>query len=115
LVTNSHVRGWNSKIPIICNTCGYGSNGEWNTCCINKHINSKRGCPNCSGRLRLTLERAYQVHQNKYNYSLITEAHIKTMKSKIHIICNVCGYGIEEPSARVDYVSTKSYGWSWMS
>lgn len=41
-ITNNHILGCRSKIPIICNTCGC----EWE-CSIDSHVNGK-GCPSCN-------------------------------------------------------------------
>lgn len=98
LVNKEHIQGQESKIPIICNTCMYGANSEWNIS-INHHINSGTGCPNCSGYLRWTrerfLEQAHKVHSNKYNYSLVTEDAVISSQSRIPLICNICQYGID--------------------
>lgn len=85
-----HINGVNSPIPVKCNTCQY----EWWPT-ISNHIRGK-GCPNCAGNLRWTLERfkvrAKEIHEDKCNYSLITEQHIVNQDSYVPIICNICFY-----------------------
>jgi protein tyrosine/serine phosphatase len=92
------IKGQESKIPIICNMCMYGADGEWNTS-INHHINSRSGCPSCSGNLSWTLDKFLRIAQiinlDNYNYSLVTEDHIKGRDSKVPLICNICQYGMD--------------------
>lgn len=38
------------------------------------------------------IERVQQVHQNKYDYSLVTQEQLITGKSKIKIFCRKCGH-----------------------
>lgn len=99
LIKEEYIKGWNSKIPLICNTCKYGINGDWNTVTVHKHINEERGCPSCSGRIPWTFERflsqSKSIHSDKFNYSLVTKDYIQGSKSKIPLICNTCSYGIE--------------------
>lgn len=88
-ITSDHIKGYRSKVPLTCNTCAY----EW-TPRIDDHINSKSGCPSCSGRLKWTLERflerATKLNGDKYDYSMITQEHIKNKFSLIPIQCNIC-------------------------
>lgn len=48
------------------------------------------------GRRRWTLERflerAYEIHGDKYNYSAITPDHINGYRSKVPLTCNTCSY-----------------------
>lgn len=56
----------------------------------------KSGCPKCAGNARYTLrsfiDRARNIHGEKYNYAMVTEYHINGSKSNIPIICNTCSY-----------------------
>ena len=72
----------NSKVCIIC-----PEHGEfWQT--LNKHINSKQGCPKCVGKNKTTedfIEEARKVHGDKYDYSKIQ---YKRSNIKVCIICH---------------------------
>jgi len=58
---------------------------------INNHINCRHGCPDCGGIVKYTLERFLQragsIHENRYNYGLITADMITDAYSKLPIIC----------------------------
>lgn len=88
-IRNCHIKGVNSRVPIICNDCKY----EWFPR-IGNHINGKYSCPSCSNKepwsLNRFLSKAKETHGDKYNYSLITFEMIETGESKIPIICNKC-------------------------
>ncbi len=90
LVKEEHISdGQKSKIPITCKTCGY----SWSPSIVH-HINTKRGCPDCSKQARWTLERflkkAKEVHDDKYDYSQVNE--VLGKDTKVPIRCNQCGY-----------------------
>jgi formylmethanofuran dehydrogenase subunit E len=93
LVTIAHVQGAFSYIPIKCKICEY----IWEAT-ISCHLNPSRksGCPNCSNSIPWSLERflkrALSIHNNKFNYSAITEEHIKGKRSQIPLKCNTCEY-----------------------
>ncbi len=90
-VTEDHIKGKRSKVPLLCNTCGY----RWSPV-INDHINSGSGCPSCTGRVKWNLERflkrAQEIHGDKFDYSAVREEDIKGASSTISITCNQCGY-----------------------
>lgn len=90
-VTEDHIKGKKSHIPITCNDCEY----KWCPS-IDGHINSKRGCPGCAGNIPWTLERflakAKEIHGDKYDYSQIREENIKGKESNIPVKCNECTY-----------------------
>jgi len=71
------------KVTIICPT-----HGKWEVSPDN-HVGKKSGCPKCKG-LGLTKEekilKAHEIHQYKYDYSLITSKNIKN-KSTYPILC----------------------------
>jgi hypothetical protein len=70
-----------TKVKIICNLHGIFEQIPWN------HLNSE-GCPYCAKNktnLKLIIDRAAIIHDNKYDYSLITE--YKNNRDKIKIIC----------------------------
>lgn len=75
------------KIHMLCNDCGYVF---WTI--IDNHINSKRSCPSCGGKLKVDFEtfikRAREIHGNKYTYM---PNYWNYVKDKIHILCNECG------------------------
>ncbi len=91
LILEEHIKGCKSLIPIKCKKCQY----QWSPT-IHDHIRGKSGCMNCLGRVRWTLARflirAVEIHGYKYDYSQITEKHIKNKYSYIPIKCNVCEY-----------------------
>lgn len=74
------------KLCIVCNVHGEFYQSP------NKHIGSKTGCPKCSGKATKTttgvIEEARQVHNDKYDYSLLE---YKNTYSPLHIICNTHG------------------------
>ena len=88
-IKESDIKNKYSKIIVICNICVY----EWYPT-IGNHIHNKRNCPQCTKRIKITLEifklRSIEIHGKKYNYELITEEHIKSSKSYVPIKCNKC-------------------------
>lgn len=88
-VTEEHIHGKNSCIPIHCNTCGY----DWNST-IDNHLNSKHGCPNCAGNIPLTynifIYEAQKIHGNRYDYSLINPTDHISSNSYVTLICINC-------------------------
>jgi len=93
-ITEDHIKGKNSKVPLKCNLCRY----EWSSS-ISVHIRAKNGCRMCANALPWTLgrflKRANEIHGDKYDYSMILEKHIRGGKSKVPIICNFCSYSWE--------------------
>ncbi len=89
LVTNEHIQGSGSRIPLKCNKCEY----MWAPS-IDRHINKKSGCPRCAGVAPWTsksfIEKANKIHQYKYDYSYVTDESISGHKSKIILKCNTC-------------------------
>jgi ribosomal protein S27E len=85
------IHGRNSRISVTCNRCKH----KWFPT-IHSHIVMKNKCPNCSKNLKWTLERflirAKEVNGEKYDYSLITNKHVKGNKSHIPVKCNMCDY-----------------------
>lgn len=90
-ITESHIKNKDSKVPIKCNKC----NHEWNPS-IHSHIKNKNGCPKCAGNLRWNLQRfleaAQQTHGDKYDYSAVTEKHIRKCSSRVPVRCRQCGF-----------------------
>jgi formylmethanofuran dehydrogenase subunit E len=90
-ITDSHIQGQKSKVPVKCNDCDY----QWDVT-IAAHINGKTGCPDCSGNARWTLERflskTKEIYGDKFDYSQITNVHIQGQKSKVPVKCNDCDY-----------------------
>lgn len=91
LITPNHIKGARSHVPFKCNTCLH----EWNPT-IFDHINGKHGCPSCAGNMKWTLtsflDTAALIHGDDYDYSFITEAHIKNQKSHVPIFCLICDH-----------------------
>jgi hypothetical protein len=88
-VTPDHIRGRRSRLPINCRTCQY----NWNPT-LNTHIHGKKGCPNCYGNSPWTLPKfldsAKQIHGDLYDYSKVTDGHVKNAKSHVPIFCLHC-------------------------
>lgn len=83
--SKSIYKGSDTKIEIICSIHG----SFWQT--PNKHIYAHQNCPKCNLSQKITLEmfleKANNIHKNKYDYSFITE--INGYNSKITIICQI--------------------------
>ena len=90
-ITEAHINGANSCVPIVCKECDY----DWEPA-INNHINSQSGCPDCTGQAPWTLarflKRARQIHGDKYDYSKVEERHIINRDSCVDVICCICGW-----------------------
>lgn len=91
LVTEEHIKGAHSKVPIIC--YNHITPYKWDIQLTN-HINGDRSCPMCTGNAKYNLEyfltRAREIHGDSYDYSMITEEHIKGAKSYVPIKCKQC-------------------------
>lgn len=89
-VRPEHINGNKSYVPIRCSDCAY----SW-TVQINSHLNGT-GCPSCSDNVRWTLDRflkfAHEIYQSRFDYSRITEGHIKGHRSHVPITCLRCTY-----------------------
>lgn len=90
-IMETQIKNKYSKIPLICRMCGY----SWNPS-IDNHIHQKTRCPECHGNIPWTLNRfinrAREIHDDKYDYSMITSTHIHNALSKVPIICRSCSY-----------------------
>jgi Zn finger protein HypA/HybF involved in hydrogenase expression len=79
-------KGTMKKYPIKCYT-----HGVWEVS-LDNHILKKSGCPKCKGigfSNEEKIKRAQQIHQNKYDYSLINELIIQSKKYKLKcILCD---------------------------
>lgn len=88
-ISPEHIRGADSKLSIICNTCNY----NWKVL-ISNHIRRTSGCPRCAGGIRCTAEtvknRGLEIFGNKYDYSLVTDELVRNARSKIPVKCNKC-------------------------
>ena len=80
-----------TKVKIKCNTCKNIFEQR-----PNNHLNGQN-CPFCFGSKKLTteqfIEKAKQIHGNKYDYSLVEYINAKT---KVKIKCNNCGNIFEQ-------------------
>lgn len=99
-ISPKDIKNNKSRIIVTCNKCKY----EWNTS-IDHFLSPDRGCPDCSGHARWDLKRfllrASEIHDNVYDYSLITEEHVQHSQSQIPIRCRCC--------VRIWYPTIKSH------
>lgn len=83
--------GARQNITLICNDCGY----EFEMIACN-HL-AGQSCPKCQNKLKITkeifIERAKEIHQDKYDYS---KAIINGSKNYCTIICKKCGNEFEQ-------------------
>jgi len=91
-VTEEHINGVDSKIPLICKKCQY----EWETS-INSIINSGSGCPECSGNIPYTLQRLLDKVKflnitESIDFSKVSDEDVSNCYSKIPLICKKCKY-----------------------
>jgi formylmethanofuran dehydrogenase subunit E len=88
-VTEQDIKNHKSGIPVRCTDCDY----KWRPN-INNHINGRKGCPSCAKVLPWNLDRflrkTKEIHEDKYDYSEITEDHIKTAHSRVPTKCKTC-------------------------
>jgi len=86
----------NTKVIIICKVHGEFEQTPGN------HLNLEQGCSKCGGTYNYTtdewIEKAKEVHGNKYDYSKVEYANTKT---KITIICKVHGEFEQNPSGHL--------------
>ena len=86
----------NTKVKIICLKHGVFEQSPSN------HINSKNNCPKCSSSLLTTddfIKKAKEIHNNKYDYSLVE---YKNNRTKIKIICPKHGIFEQKPNAHLN-------------
>lgn len=66
---------------------------------LSDHISKKYGCPTCSSKQKYTtlsfIEKANQIHHNKYDYSLVD---YKNNKTKVILICREHGSFTQLPN-----------------
>lgn len=90
MIVPDQINGYKSRVTLICRECKY----TWITN-LDSHVRGA-DCPDCQGLAKYTLERflakAKNVHKDKYDYSAVTEAHIKGKRSKIPVKCRKCNY-----------------------
>ncbi len=69
----------------------------------NSHINKKYGCPKCSGIAKQTtdefIQKAVNIHDNKYDYSLVNYVNNET---KVKIICPIHGVFKKTPTSHIN-------------
>jgi hypothetical protein len=74
-----------TKLDIVCHSHGAFRQSSDN------HINSKQGCPACSGKESLTQDsfvyRATQMHNNKYEYCKVVWTENTRSDTKVAILC----------------------------
>lgn len=91
MVTEDHVKGCLSYVPIRCTICEY----EWHPC-ITNHLRGNR-CLSCTGKIRITLlkfvQRTEQIHGATIDTSNVTEADMMSPDRKIPLICGRCQRG----------------------
>jgi rubrerythrin len=80
-----------TKVKIICKKCGNIFEQM-----PDKHL-KRNGCPNCSKYKKTNtaffIEKAKNIHGDKYDYSLVD---YKNSKTKVKIICKKCGNVFEQ-------------------
>lgn len=85
-----------TKVKIKCNTCGYIFEQT-----PDSHLYGE-GCSKCSNNCKLTaeefIERAKEIHGDKYNYSLVD---YKNAKTKVKIICPKHGVFEQVPDSHL--------------
>lgn len=90
-IKETDIRTKHSVVTIVCTDCGY----EFEIT-VTSHIHGKHGCKSCNNNLRWTYERliqkGFEVHGNRFDYSRVTPAHIVNGLARIPLICNDCGY-----------------------
>ncbi len=78
-----------TKIHITCTDCEY----EFYRC-ARDHIYINQNCAKCAKMLQWTTRefklRATEIHNHRYDYSLIEDDEIITARSKVRIICRQC-------------------------
>lgn len=88
LITEDHIKGSRSHIPIICNKCEL----YWEPA-LGRHIYAKTGCRRCNLKL-ITLDRllqvAHEIHGDIYDFSQILQSHVVNTKSHVPVICLDC-------------------------
>ena len=86
-----------TKIEIICPIHGVFRQSP------NNHISKKQGCPKCGGGIRYNqneyIDRVTEIHDNKYDYSLVR---YKNNKTKIEIICPIHGIFRQNPDCHLN-------------
>jgi len=85
-----------SRLELVCNECGY----KWDM--TYQNFMSGKGCPSCAGILQPTteewIERAKQIHGEKYDYSKSVYVNLKT---PICIICPEHGEFFQLPYVHI--------------
>ena len=85
-VTEDHVKGNKSKIPVRCLECAQ----IWTPNITN--LLQKHGCPNCANNIRYTfesfLEKTRQLYGGKFDYEPLES--IRGSSSKVRIECHRC-------------------------
>lgn len=85
-------KNYHTKIPIVCKTCE-----KIFMTTFSNHIFAKSGCPKCgtneaSSKTKLSINniisKANKIHNNTYDYQLITEYTNNSIK--VPIICKIC-------------------------
>lgn len=80
------IRNKFSEIDTICNSCGR----EWSIT-VKSHIYGKHNCPSCTGHLKWSynrfIQRAREIHGNKFNYDNVHSEHVNNNEIKIPLKC----------------------------
>ena len=104
-------KGSESRVTVMCHR--HSPTYKWDVTATN-HVRHSSGCPNCSGRLRLTVDsiifKSKEIHgTEKFDYSLIMESHLtKGNRSRIPLKCNSCD-NIWQPVV-TDHLSKRKRG-----
>lgn len=88
-IKTEDITGCKSIIRIKCNKCGKVFLQR-----VLNHIDLRQGCYDCAHENDLNLgnfiTKAIGMYFDRYDYSLITEEHIKNAHSRVQIICTKC-------------------------
>lgn len=96
-ITEEHIKNIRSEVPIKCFKCG----NEWEFAIANHILVNKTGCKMCNKSIKKTrkkwtyerfMDEAPKIHNNIYDYSLITPKHVVTSDSEVDIICKICSH-----------------------
>ena len=90
-VTEDHIKGCFSHVPVRCRKCDH----EWEPT-IQCHVNQKRKCPRCSGKLKWTFDRfireATEIYGYRFAYKTIEVKKFNRKTTRIPISCRKCGH-----------------------
>ena len=88
-VTENDIKNNRSHVPVFCKECGH----SWkpSICTL---INSGCGCPNCAGKLPITLQTFSKRMEDspEIDLSEVAEEHFGSIKNRVPVSCADCGH-----------------------